>query len=106
MLPNLPEDISDVDHDLLDGILGSQTIVLGARRDYEGLFDDLRRRCAVEGRSALLRPHVVACVPGTEDPPRTFQRAVEWLRSMPVVGLTERPGETLQLVADLLGVPP
>lgn len=106
MLARLPEDISDVDHDFLDTIRDTQTDVLGARRDYEGFFDDLRRRRAAEGRSALLRPHVVAHVPGTEDPRRTFARAVEWLRTMPVVGLAERFGETLQLVADFLGVPP
>lgn len=106
MLDRLPEDIADVDHDFLREILTTQTTVLGARRDYEGFFVDLRRRRAIHGRSVFLRPQVVPHVAGTEDPQRTFERAVAWLRSMSVVGLTERFDDTLQLVAHLVGVPP
>lgn len=69
-------------------------------------FEDLRRRRAIHGRSVFLRPHVVAHVPGTENPQHTFERAVAWLHSMSVVGLTERFEETQQLMADLIGVPP
>ena len=106
MLDKLPEDIADVDRDFLSEILTTQTTVLGARRDYEGFFEDLRRRRAIHGRSVFLRPHVVAHVPGTENPQHTFERAVAWLHSMSVVGLTERFEETQQLMADLIGVPP
>ena len=106
MLDNLTEDIADVDRGFLSEILTTQTIILGARRNYVGFFEELRRRRAIHGRSVFLRPHVVAHVPDTEDPQQTFERAVAWLRSMPVVGLTERFEETLQLIADLIGVPP
>jgi hypothetical protein len=106
MLDNLPEDIADVDRDFLSEILATQTTILGARRDYVGFFEDLRRRRAIHSRSVFLRPHVFAHVTDTEDPQHTFERAVAWLRNMPVVGLTERFQETLQLFANLIGVTP
>jgi len=102
----LRDDIADVDDANLVDIVGTQTGLLSGLRDYAGFFARLQQRRAAGDRSPLLSPFGITHVPGSDVPEQRFERAVAWLRSMPVVGLTERFDESLQLIADLLGVPP
>jgi hypothetical protein len=97
MQPLLVGDISNCTD--ISRISPTQTALLGNRRDYRTFFENLRRSGS---REQLQQPFGISQIPT----PSPFDDACAWLRSMPVVGLAERFAESMQLIADLLCIPP
>lgn len=98
------KDIVDIEYQQLANVVSTQSDFLGSRCDYATFFQKHRERSAAGDQSSLLQSHAIERVDST--PQQTFDRAVTWLRTMPVVGLTERFYDSMQLIADLIGAPP
>ena len=89
--------------DDLARVAPTQAGILGNRRDYRTFFEKAR---ASGSEAALRRPFGIRPIPWPAGDREAFEAGCAWLREMPVVGLTERFGESVLLIADLLGIPP
>ena len=98
------KDIVDIEYQQLANVVSTQSNSLVGRDDYAAFLNKLREHRATDDDSTSPQTYAKERVDST--PQQTFDRAVAWLRTMPVVGLTERFDEAMQLIADLLGVPP
>lgn len=92
---------------LEDGLItpklsNTQVRLLGLRNDYGAFFSALHHNPRAE---MLLRPYGVPLLVDPDNLPLLYVNAQAWLDEMAVVGLTERYTESVQMMADLLGIP-
>jgi len=76
----------------------AQTRILGARADYAVFLKP-------DEQTQIERPPIPRLLDFRDHTPPPFEAARAWLDEMAVVGLTERYTESVQMMADLLGIP-